>query len=322
MARARNLKPGFFRNEVLAECGPWARLLFAGLWTIADREGRLEDRSKRIKADLFPYDADVDVEQCLQDLAQRDFIVRYVVGEQRLIQVVSFARHQTPHHREADSTLPPEPSPGLARGMAQVEPTAEPQHNPGPDLALPVPSRASSLIPSSLIPSSLNPGVAADFAPAAPEIAAAEDRTAVPAKTKLAAATKAPKREAETAQVWAAYAAAHERRYGVAPVRNAKVNAQLKQLVERIGVEEAPQVAAFYLDDLSTFYASRMHALDILLRDAETLRTRWATSKRGPTDGVPKWLAGTGFGSAYEAENAGCGPGNASQFRDGQRVHA
>ena len=50
MARARNIKPGFFANENLAECDPLARLLFAGLWCLADREGRLEDRPKRIAA--------------------------------------------------------------------------------------------------------------------------------------------------------------------------------------------------------------------------------------------------------------------------------
>lgn len=32
------------------------------------------------------------------------------------------------------------------------------------------------------------------------------------------------------------------------------------------------------------------------------------------------WLTGTGFGSIFEAESAGCGPGNAHKFRDGRRV--
>ena len=37
--RARNLKPGFFKNETLAEIEPLGRLLFQGLWCMADREG-------------------------------------------------------------------------------------------------------------------------------------------------------------------------------------------------------------------------------------------------------------------------------------------
>ena len=54
MARARNIKPGLFSNEVIAELPAFDRLLFIGLWCLADREGRLEDRPKRIKMELFP----------------------------------------------------------------------------------------------------------------------------------------------------------------------------------------------------------------------------------------------------------------------------
>lgn len=56
MARARNIKPGFFKNELLAEMPPEIRLLFMGLWCIADREGRFEERPKKIKMELFPCD--------------------------------------------------------------------------------------------------------------------------------------------------------------------------------------------------------------------------------------------------------------------------
>ena len=38
--------------------------------TIADREGRLEDRALRIKAELFPYEQ-IDVDALLDDLARR-----------------------------------------------------------------------------------------------------------------------------------------------------------------------------------------------------------------------------------------------------------
>ena len=73
MARSRNIKPGFFLNDELAECDPLARLLFAGLWCIADREGRLEDRPKRIKAEVLPYD-DCDVDELLNQLAERSLL--------------------------------------------------------------------------------------------------------------------------------------------------------------------------------------------------------------------------------------------------------
>lgn len=105
MARARILKPGFFTNELLAELPFEGRLLFAGLWTLADRDGRLEDRPKRIKAALFPWD-EVDVDALLAALELKGFIDRYAVAGCPLIQIAKFAEHQTPHARETASTLP------------------------------------------------------------------------------------------------------------------------------------------------------------------------------------------------------------------------
>ena len=54
MSRIRSIKPEFFLDEELAELSPLTRLLFVGLWTLADCEGRLEDRPKRIRAQLHP----------------------------------------------------------------------------------------------------------------------------------------------------------------------------------------------------------------------------------------------------------------------------
>lgn len=105
MARVRLLKPGFFTNDLLAEVPPLGRLLFAGLWTICDREGRLEDRPKRIKAEILPFD-NANVDRLLEELASLGFIERYESGGQRLIQVVSFTRHQSPHPKEPASKLP------------------------------------------------------------------------------------------------------------------------------------------------------------------------------------------------------------------------
>ena len=105
MARARNLKPGFFKNEELAELEPLVRLLFAGLWTLADREGRLEDRPKRIRAELLPYD-DGNIDEFLQCLHGAGFILRYVVDGNRFIQILKFSEHQNPHVKEPASSIP------------------------------------------------------------------------------------------------------------------------------------------------------------------------------------------------------------------------
>lgn len=118
MARTRNLKPAFFTNDKLAEVEPLGRLLFQGLWCHADREGRLLDRAKKLKAEILPYD-DCDIEKLLTALAERGFIERYVVNEVHYIQVVTFTKHQRPHFKEGDSELPAPTQVGASQNSAR-----------------------------------------------------------------------------------------------------------------------------------------------------------------------------------------------------------
>lgn len=113
MARARGIKPGFFTNDALVELPFSTRLLFIGLWTIADKEGRLLDRPKKIRMEIFPAD-DVDCEQGLTQLADKGFLLRYEVAGVRYIQVMNWRKHQNPHIKETDSQLPAPEIPGLA----------------------------------------------------------------------------------------------------------------------------------------------------------------------------------------------------------------
>lgn len=134
--RARNIKPGFFRNEQLLQVPPLGRLLFAGLWCLADREGRLLDRPAQIKWDVLPAD-DCDVNALLAELAMRGFIRRYTVDGTRYIEVTRFLAHQRPHYKEKAGIIPP-PS----------DTTPVQKHDS---------TRSDSLIPDSLIPDSLIP---------------------------------------------------------------------------------------------------------------------------------------------------------------------
>jgi hypothetical protein len=99
--RSRNIKPGFFTNEDLVELPFEYRLLFQGLWMMADACGRLEDRPKRIKMNIFPVD-NVDVESGLDALEKSSgqFIKRYTVNGTSIIQVRNFEKHQNPHINE------------------------------------------------------------------------------------------------------------------------------------------------------------------------------------------------------------------------------
>jgi hypothetical protein len=91
------------------------RLLFQGLWCLADRTGKLECRPARIKAEVFPYD---DITKAaiitgLDQLHSRGFIVIYnlqgitcnaadITG---IIKIPQFSRHQSPHKNEINFGL-------------------------------------------------------------------------------------------------------------------------------------------------------------------------------------------------------------------------
>jgi hypothetical protein len=152
MARTRNLKPSFFTNDSLAEIDPLGRLLFQGLWCIADRDGRLLDRPKKIKVEILPFD-DCDVEQYLKQLSARGFIERYVVDEVHYIQIVKFTKHQHPHPRETASEIPanPEPHLGIAEPCKGIAEPCKGIAEPCKGVAEP------GLVPYILVPSTFNP---------------------------------------------------------------------------------------------------------------------------------------------------------------------
>lgn len=140
--RARNIKPSIFKNELLARLGPWHFILFTGLWCLADRKGRLEDRQDRIEAELFPFKFQkVEISQLLDDLvgtSTKDrFILRYKVKQNRYIQIVNFEKHQYPNIKEQESTIPAPYKHGAKTIPALLNPpspllnTESPKLNPG-----------------------------------------------------------------------------------------------------------------------------------------------------------------------------------------------
>jgi len=114
--RTRQIRPGFWDNEDLVELGSKARLLFAGLWCLADRDGRLEDRPRRIRNKLLMLDVD-NIDDLLAGLADIRVITRYSVENVNYIQVNNFANHQSVHPKEAPGEIPPNPAefPGKSR---------------------------------------------------------------------------------------------------------------------------------------------------------------------------------------------------------------
>ena len=146
MARARNIKPGLFKNEVLGIADPIYTLAFEGLWMLADREGRLEDRPLRIKAEIFPYRFDLNIESVLGWLQNNGFVHRYESGGNRYIEVTNFTKHQNPHKNEVDSVIPAP----FMEAPANTEKIGTSTEKIGS-------TPSDSLIPDSLIPDSLIP---------------------------------------------------------------------------------------------------------------------------------------------------------------------
>lgn len=193
MARARNIKPGFYTNEDLAECSVWARYIFPGLWMMADRAGRLEYRPKKIKGELLRFDEQA-AEPLLEELQRWGFIQIYEVEGRSYIQILTFHKHQNPHHREADSDIPPMQSPGLtpddtppkpgapngsddgeAQGETEASPGIDSEEQTcegGPAVLIPDSGFSDSLIPDSGSPQpeSLTPKKPRPAAVASPEL--------------------------------------------------------------------------------------------------------------------------------------------------------
>lgn len=272
MARSRNIKPGFFSNEHLAELDFATRLLFIGMWTEADREGRMEDRPRRLKMALFPADS-VDMDFMLDELAALGFIARYEVDGLRAIQIVNWAKHQNPHLKETKSTIPEmpvvEPCP-VKVGASTIQAPDKNSSIPADSLFLDSLSLDSGfLIPSSGIQDQeLLPIAEAQAAPSNIQVLKPK-----PQRTKTDA-------QLANAETWAHYSNAYFDRYGAEPVRNAKVNGQVAQLVARLGASEAPHVAAFYVSINDSFFIRASHEFGLLVARAEGIRTQWVTGRQ------------------------------------------
>lgn len=263
MARSRNIKPSFFQNEELGELDPLARLFFIGLWTIADYRGCVEFRPKRLKVQLLPYD-NCDTEVLAINLERSGFVQFYAVKGQRYLKIINFEKHQNPHknERESGSEIPDiDCDDSQAVDSVEFEKNRD-KNGTAQERNGTAPADSLLLIPDSPIP--LPEGSAPPATPATPP------KKAEPAETELQAACR---------EVWKAYGTAYFDRYGTEPVRNATVNAQVKTFVQRIGRLEAPHVAAFYVSHPGQFYVKNMHQFGHATKDAEKLRTEWATNR-------------------------------------------
>lgn len=133
MPRIRFIKPEFFTDPDVIDLSFGARLLFIGLWTYADREGRLEYDPRRLKHCLFPGD-DVSIPVLAAELRGKDMVRTYLSRAGRdMLWITKFTSHQRPHRKEAQSVNDPCPN---TAGKFRGEP-GNSGASPGKDIASP-----------------------------------------------------------------------------------------------------------------------------------------------------------------------------------------
>ncbi len=260
MARARNIKPSLFKNELLGVADPLLTILFTGLWCLSDRDGLIEDRPLRIKAEIFPYRENLDVNGYLTELSRLGFIRRYNVGEIKVIHILKFLEHQNPHHTEKKSELP--------KYDINQEDVQAPLNNGYETVNVVLIPDSLILIPDSGIPPT---------DPLNGTVAKKEKITKSHSQVASDIAIQESCRE-----IWNHYKNAYYQRYNTEPVRNAKVNKNVKDLFSRLG-QEAKHVAAYYVSINDSFLIKRSHDFGSLLAGAESYRTQWATGQQMTT---------------------------------------
>ena len=97
MPRIRTIKPQFWLDENLGDIPRDARLLYIGLWNLSDDTGVFKWRPLQIKAQIFPYDADIDsndIENWLNFLVGTKDIKIIESNSKKYGRIKSFLEHQ------------------------------------------------------------------------------------------------------------------------------------------------------------------------------------------------------------------------------------
>jgi hypothetical protein len=140
----RTTKPEFWADEDLADLPRDARLLYMGLWNLADEWARLRGRADYIKGQLFPYDEDLDpaaIDGLLKLLAEAGKVVRYTVAGRAYMFLPNLSKHQRLEPDKVPSRLPEppvqaEPTPGPEPDADSSEPRADESEPHAKDHAL------------------------------------------------------------------------------------------------------------------------------------------------------------------------------------------
>lgn len=92
--------------------------------------------------------------------------------------------------------------------------------------------------------------------------------------------------------VWQAYKQAYIQRYGIEPLRNAKIFGQIKNFIAMVGEKDAPHIAAYYVGHNRAYYVQKAHDIGTLLMNAQVITKDYFTGYQ--TTGITaKWVEET-----------------------------
>lgn len=96
MARRRMIDPNFWQSEDISKLTIRQRLLFIGLFSNADDEGKLRGNPAFIRSIVFPYEdfTTTDVEKDLKDIEEVGSIIQYTVDDSKYILIVNWKKFQ------------------------------------------------------------------------------------------------------------------------------------------------------------------------------------------------------------------------------------
>mgnify|MGYP000014579584 CR=1 FL=1 len=258
----RYLKPGICDSDSIDKCSPLAETLFYRLLVNVDDFGRLDCRPVLVKSKCFPLKEELtskDIETLLAELVRNGLVIVYQQGERTFLQMQKWDNQ--PRSKESKC-------PALTDTCIRLYTDAG--------------------IPRTNLPVTVTVTVTET------ETGSGESKPRATAKPSEPAKAASPL----NAATWKAYSMAYFDKYGTEPVRNAKVNAQVDQLGKRLG-DDAPHVAGWFLTHTNGWYAQKMHSIDVLLSDAEKLRTEWATGTQMTQARARQVDKSSGSGNAF-----------------------
>ena len=108
MARKRMIDPSIWINEDFGSLSILAKLVFIGLFSIADDEGRGKASPAYIKAVLFPYNDDLrvaDIEKALSEISSKMSVIFYSCDENKYYTLTSWNKWQK-IDKPSESSIP------------------------------------------------------------------------------------------------------------------------------------------------------------------------------------------------------------------------